>query len=256
MTRPLKFHQSLNQPARNARHGKHRPARTSPHRHPADRASDGAGGTIAVGPLQITWDQSRRYAHFTDTSQDSGESSGLIWGTLKPGNWVSFFDLYPDLFKPLPSVVTTGELIGHRLWWLINGHLYSLAHEQHWEPGEVMEGDVDSEIRDTGVEGGVYSYNDAERCRNEGTQFGRMLDRMSYHWSLWSSSLTERHAYIRNADAVICGTVKLWGQVVEHEDGYRAQFARIASLDSIHAPPYLSDAAPEWLEMLRRKYGV
>ncbi len=178
---------------------------------------------------------------------------------LKVGNWswVGAFDLDTESIKPLLTVLTTGELVGHRLWWLINGYLYSIAHEQRWEPGQVMEGDVDTWVCD-GIEGGVYSNNDADFCYDQGVGFGKMLDRISTNWLLWSMDIRCRrhHQYILNADAVVVGTVKMWGQVIEHERGYRAQYARIASLDSIHTAPYLQEDAAEWLELLRKKHGV
>jgi hypothetical protein len=34
-------------------------------------------------------------------------------------------------------------------------------------------------------------------------------------------------------DAVVFGRVELWGEVIEHEDGYRAEFASIVSLDCL-----------------------
>ena len=43
------------------------------------------------------------------------------------------------------------------------------------------------------------------------------------------------------------GRVKLWGEVVEHEWGYRSQFARIISLDY---------GDPELLEKFRVIYGI
>ena len=70
------------------------------------------------------------------------------------------------------------------------------------------------------------------------------------------------HAFKDPGDAVrqypigarrVFGTVALWGEVIEHEIGYRAEFARVASLD------YLGGMEPEevvMLERLRKIYGV
>ena len=33
------------------------------------------------------------------------------------------------------------------------------------------------------------------------------------------------------ASSLLFGKVKLWGEIVEHEDGYRSEFGKIASLD-------------------------
>jgi hypothetical protein len=51
----------------------------------------------------------------------------------------------------------------------------------------------------------------------------------------------------RLATEILFGRVKIWGEVVEHEWGYRSQFARIISLDH---------GDPELLEKFRVIYGV
>lgn len=251
MPKPLKFHQLLNQPTRNARHGKYRRPDTTSHRNPADRAGDGAGGAFTHGPGIALWSISWSG---DGTNQNPGEGAGLSSAQLAAAQQFLFGSLF-EFATPLPSVVTTGELIGYRGWWLINGYLYSIAHERRWEPGAVMEGDVDNWVRDT-IEGGVYSHKDAEISSKHGVGFGRMLDRMSATSLMWMLGLSRHHEFIRDADAFVAGTVKLWGQVVEHEHGYRAQFARIASLDAVHAPSYCDDDAQDWLEELRRRYQV
>jgi hypothetical protein len=53
---------------------------------------------------------------------------------------------------------------------------------------------------------------------------------------------------------VAIGTVDLWGTVIEHEDGYRAEYAQVQSIDRLlHVPQPEST----WLlEHLRALYGV
>ena len=46
---------------------------------------------------------------------------------------------------------------------------------------------------------------------------------------------------------VIFGTIKMWGEIVEHELGYRAEFAKIISLDQ---------GNPKSLTKLRTIYGL
>jgi hypothetical protein len=43
------------------------------------------------------------------------------------------------------------------------------------------------------------------------------------------------------------GKVKIWGEVIEHETGYRSEFGKIVSLDY---------GDPELLEKFRRVYGL
>jgi hypothetical protein len=45
----------------------------------------------------------------------------------------------------------------------------------------------------------------------------------------------------------VFGKVKIWGEIVEHEAGYRSEFAKIVSLDY---------GGPELLDKLRKIYRV
>ena len=62
---------------------------------------------------------------------------------------------------------------------------------------------------------------------------------------------------------VVIGQVALWGEVVEHEMGYRASYARIHSIDCV-MPKFLEFALSPWswlsrrsrLQRLREQYGV
>lgn len=114
----------------------------------------------------------------------------------------------PATLDPLPRAGTTfGELIGWRVWFMARGYLRSIGtHSTIWVPGEPMSGDP-GDYDDVGV----------------------------YAWKL------KRHA-VRQAILIggrgkegrvitIVGRVQMWGEVVEHELGYRAQFAKILSLD-------------------------
>lgn len=58
------------------------------------------------------------------------------------------------------------------------------------------------------------------------------------------------------------GAVALWGEIVEHEDGYRAEFADIISIDDVHlsAPSrrrfWRRDRRKDIINELRERYGV
>jgi hypothetical protein len=58
-----------------------------------------------------------------------------------------------------------------------------------------------------------------------------------------------------NDEAVVLGKVELWGEVVEHEDGYRAEFAAINSLDDIILVAQLV-AQPYPVTPLQRPLGL
>ena len=75
--------------------------------------------------------------------------------------------------------------------------------------------------------------------------FKEMADTLEYlkimQYGFYWSSIT--------VGCFVLGTVQLWGEVIEHERGYRASFAKIKSLDAMFNPdPMIS------LDKLRLKY--
>jgi hypothetical protein len=90
--------------------------------------------------------------------------------------------------------VRAGEVIGWRYWRVHGRILLSVITATPWIPGEVMEGDVSMY--------GIHAYK---------TREGLMEN-----WILGPS--------------MVWGTVYMWGDIVEHETGYRSQYASIRSL--------------------------
>ena len=120
------------------------------------------------------------------------------------------------------SGIRVGEIIAYRawrvgLWWLwqADDRLRSIyMRDYFWQPDEPASGDVRTH--------GIYSFRDMVRSRQE-------------------------HGFPIGDGEILFGRVKIWGEVVEHEWGYRSQFARIISLDH---------GDPELLEKFRVIYGV
>jgi hypothetical protein len=82
-----------------------------------------------------------------------------------------------------------------------------------WLPDKPASGDVKTH--------GIYSFRHVIRCRDE---------------------------YSYNAHGILLfGKVKIWGEVVEHEQGYRSEFGKIISLDY---------GDQELLEKLRKIYRL
>lgn len=52
------------------------------------------------------------------------------------------------------------------------------------------------------------------------------------------------------------GTVLLWGDIVEHERGYRAEFAKVRSIDWLYPDVDMMGREAIVLNDLRRTYGV
>ena len=212
------FYQSLKQPPRSMKqHGTDRKPSPPAHGHPADGAGAGAGGTF----------------------------------------FRTVFSTFPTSEPPtIPYAgIRTGEIIGHRLWWVIpeggEDWLCSLAHRRLWTTGETVEGKINELVNHPWfglrIYGGVYSFLDAvgpiegeifEMEKNIKIWIG--LDpwmRASIGWCALEETLT-----------FVQGTVKMWGDVVEHECGYRAQFAKVHTLDKLYGAGDL--------DALRHKYGV
>ena len=104
--------------------------------------------------------------------------------------------------------IRAGEIIAYRAWrvmvpgWFRNGddRLHSVFMQDYvWHPDEPASGDVRTY--------GIYSFRRVIRSN-------------------------EDYGYVKLRDGpLLFGKVKIWGEVVEHEAGYRSQFGKIMSLD-------------------------
>jgi hypothetical protein len=119
-----------------------------------------------------------------------------------PANWrmpLYWMDMESE---PVPNEgVVAGEIIGHRCWVVRDNTLWSMVVSHPWAPRRVAEGNV--------KQYGIHSFKD--------------------------KTLAMSYANYSSCDLapVVIGTIKMWGEVIEHERGYRAQYARINSLDDI-----------------------
>jgi hypothetical protein len=119
--------------------------------------------------------------------------------------------------------IRVGEIIAYRAWrvikpgWFRSGddRLHSVLIKHYvWHPDEPASGDVRTH--------GIYSLREVIRSKEE------------YFYSVGRALL-------------LFGKVKIWGEVIEHEWGYRSQFGKIVSLDY---------GDPELLEKFRKIYRV
>lgn len=204
MAKPLTFYQTLNQAPKGPKHGKHRRASAPSHRSPVVGTDHGTGkdDTFAV----------------------------FSWNT----GWFAF-----DQPKP-PAIpyagIRAGEIIGHRLWLLVEAggqqHLRSLAHHRLWAPGETVEGDTSAIVNSWGpIYGGTYAFKDRGDCNMEIAFFATELMRVGGRLAIMGDVFGDPGAI---CIAVVVGTVKMWGEVVEHETGYRAEFAKLQSIDELY----------------------
>ena len=120
--------------------------------------------------------------------------------------------------------IRAGEIIAYRAWRVVDpgsfssgdDRLHSVFMQDYvWHPDEPASGDVRAH--------GIYSFRHVIRSMIE-------------------------YGYAPEVDEpLLFGKVKIWGEVVEHDAGYRSQFGKIVSLD-------YGDA--ELLEKFRKIYRV
>lgn len=101
----------------------------------------------------------------------------------------------------LPISTQFGEIVAYRFWTYHRGFLRSAWHRYMWMPGKVA-GLIEGQALEDYGPAGIYAFK---------SQSDMVLE-----------------AY--DGD-VVFGTVKLWGDVIEYERGYHAEFASIVSLD-------------------------
>jgi hypothetical protein len=105
--------------------------------------------------------------------------------------------------------IRAGEIIAYRAWRVINpgwlrrtsdDRLHSVYMRDYiWHPDNPASGDVRTH--------GIYSFRHMIRSN-------------------------EDYCYVKLSDGpLLFGKVKIWGEVIEHEAGYRSQFGKIVSLD-------------------------
>jgi hypothetical protein len=92
--------------------------------------------------------------------------------------------------------IRIGEIEAFRCWNVLCGKLQSVAHQTIWPDDWKIEAD---NLPEEDNWHGIYAYK------------------------------TEQDAIAHGG--MVAGKVKLWGQIIEHEEGYRAQYAKVVSID-------------------------
>ena len=115
--------------------------------------------------------------------------------------------------------IELGEIIAWRVWRVIEGvsehMLASIWMHVLWYPGFVIDGDVRGMGNmglSTSLPTGIYAFKER-----------RSADVLAFQLSIGEG----------NFKAVV-GRVALWGEVIEHVNGYRASHARVHSLEGIN----------------------
>ena len=114
-----------------------------------------------------------------------------------------------------------GELTAWRGWIVTaEGWLKSMTADVLWAPGEPMDGKTSS----TAEHNGVYCYK-------------KLRDFLKNHAST----------------SMIYGRVHVWGDIIEHELGYRAEYAKIVSLEGWTQP---ARSNPDTIAKVRAHYQL
>lgn len=147
----------------------------------------------------------------------------------------------------LPSETRFGEIIAHRIWRVREDRLFSTYMASKWTPGEPMRGEAEYNALSLifGGSKGVHAWKE-----------------LGQHLTVYAADLRLFHMtrgivwQINEANllppppTLVIGKVRLYGTVIEHEHGYRAEAAMIESLDTITG----EDLQPGLLDFLRDLY--
>lgn len=131
-------------------------------------------------------------------------SSGLNQAAL----WLDEMTGVPKPVEKAPAQF--GELTAYRMWFAKHGYLYSYSQDTLWVPDEALQGKVPGDQDSVGI----WAFKSRDRAIRK--------------------AFNDKHENFHNKQhpgTAVYGSVKLWGEVVEHADGYRAEYAKIVSLD-------------------------
>lgn len=131
----------------------------------------------------------------------------------------------PAAPKPLENGGTVfGEIIAWRVWKVKAGWLRSVYRDDLWMPETIAEG---KGVEDRN-EKGIHAWKDQAGAVKYGLDY-------SSEW-------------------IALGHVKLWGTVIEHDRGYRAEFGRLHDLTDLFHNQHNTSA--EALKTLQHRYRL
>lgn len=174
----------------------------------------------------------------------------LLYGGPSPIAFTGFRSLLNGIEERSPPLkresIACGEIIGYRCWLVITASgrplLRSVYQTDYWNPNAPLTGrgleDWDSRGIHAWKEPNSEKFFEYIRGYMDGNHIHHMNTNMPIR------------------PAMVTGSVALWGDVVEHEHGYRAEFARIKSIDWLYPDREMMGRELEVLAHLRKLYGV
>jgi hypothetical protein len=183
--------------------------------------------------------------HAASQAYQRSIAAGMMTRSLYPGAWY-------DVPQPRPALkreIKMGEITGYRCWRIENGLLRSVFQKDIWYPGKILQG---RELEDWGQRG-VHAWKEPNSSRFLEYLMGCLAETQGI--------ITQGHSRVQTVTlasnvAMVTGSVILWGDVVEHEYGYRGEFAKVKSLDWLYPSQDMMGKEQSTLDNLRREYGV
>jgi hypothetical protein len=129
--------------------------------------------------------------------------------------------------------IRAGEIIGWRVWKLRDGLLHSMYVSYTWRPG-------------------VFERSSAKRYGSEHLGPRLLGDNLGYH-AFRTKEQAECDASWHGWYPAVIGSVAMWGEVIEHEHGWRSEYAAVRSLTEITGASSFS-SKHRLLQELREKY--
>ena len=267
-------------------YGKRRKATSQTRSNPVNPPSAGPGGGAYSSR---TWSTSvpitATVSSTQSTDENAGEGAGLVVAANLlanlPGGFIKFnFSAFSRLDENKDPVIENvgirlGEIIGWRVWRIHqSGMLHSGAlSAARWLPKTPMVGNpsavgpygdpegVHAFLEDgDGVMEAIGDYRPHGRCdemNRDHFMMRRKEDRMKKYGVTVLNPLAHLNPlYPEEFIGVAIGKVALWGTVIEHEKGYRAEYAQIESIDRLASVRHGVDISNWLLDQLRRTYGV
>lgn len=140
--------------------------------------------------------------------------------------------------------VVAGEIVGYRCWRVEKGLLRSVYQTDIWKPGAVLEG---RELGDWDSRG-IHAWKDPASKEYHDYIRGYLNSRDMF-LILGREPRDEK-------PAMVTGTIFMWGDVVEHERGWRAEYARVRSLDWLYPDETMMGREQATLAELHAKYSL
>jgi hypothetical protein len=204
--------------------------------YPLSNSAAGQGSSLTASQMQALYQAMMQATPSLAAQSASMLRNAYLYGEFEPA--------------PKPALkregVVAGEIVGYRCWKIQKGLLRSVYQKDVWLPGQVLEGrelgDWDSRGIHAWKDKGSKQYHDYIRGYLNQERDG----------GLWYIDQGPEHL----RPAMVTGTVFLWGDVVEHERGWRAEFARVRSLDWLYPDETMMGREHEALEDLRTRYAL